>query len=246
MIGVQYFSLAAAPPESCAADYATPDVEIARDNATTIDQSLARRVPEFGRPTGPALLGAHTHMAKFRPIEETYGRMLFVVLVTNGNPTECQPATLAELEAMAQAAASRTPQVATYVIALGSLASEIVQVGAGEPSWYSIPGGNVADAVRSALLRVRFHPNQFACQGFDVPLLPNGQRIDPNRVVVEIDSAISGDSRVARVSSAAECAKNGGKGWYFSAADSRTTLELCQGTCDDMTGQIRISFGCLP
>jgi hypothetical protein len=246
-VGLQYFPLASAPPESCQADYSTPDVELAPlpDNATNIEQSLARHAPAFGRPTGPALLGAYARMAT-RALDPNAAYFQAVVLVTNGAPSECEPSTVADLQKQAETVPDGPRKVLTYTILLGSSAPPEPRVGLGEEKWFSIPGGDVAEAVRTALLRVLYPSFVGACESFDLPATSDGSKLDPGRIAVTLESYISGHLEVPRVSSASDCDRYGGRGWYLSRGDARTTIELCPGTCADEPGSFHVRFGCLP
>jgi hypothetical protein len=242
-LGLQFFPLNGTPT-TCQADYATPDVEIATlpENASNIEQSLAAHAPLVGagRPTGPALAGAHAHVVP----RTLPGHALSVGLITMGSPTECEPMSVAGLTAMADMAKNGTPRVWTTVIPLGAAPPDLARVGGGDPRLLSIPGGDVTKAVRAALFRVIQPPPPPEACAYDLPVLEYRYVLDLERTEVTISSFISGHERVPRVDSAADCDRTDGRGWYYDGADSRPTIQLCYRSCADGSSAVGIRFGC--
>lgn len=242
-LGLQYFP-STAGPDSCQADYATPDVDIAMlpGNAPSIEQSLAAHVPLVGagRPTGPALAGAIAHVAPLaRP-----GRAPAAALITIGSPTECEPGSIAGLAAIADAAKNGAPAVWTTVITLGGAPDDLARVGGGDPRFLSVPGGDVAKSVRDALVRMIHPPPPPGACAFDLPTIEYRYVLDLARTKVTIYSLIGGEEQVPRVESAADCDRNDGRGWYVDGDDTRQTIQLCYRSCADAGSSIDIRFGC--
>jgi hypothetical protein len=242
--GIQYFPSSDA--QSCQADYATPDVDIAMlaDNRAKIEQSLAAHAPlvEAGRPTGPALAGAIAHLSARVP---AFARVPVVVLITMGAPTECDPASVAGIAAMADAAGNASPRVSTTVITLGTAPLDLARVGGGDPEYFHISGGDVEEAVRVALLRVLFPPPRPEFCDYDLPVVESGYEMNPDRIEVFIKSFIvDGLEPVGRFATEADCDRNGGKGWYLKTMDASPTIQLCRRSCADSSNGVIMKYGC--
>src|SRR5207248_5782628 len=123
--------------------YAMPEVPMApidAAHAAAIKQSItahdftaaqAQAVEHSGTPTRPALAGAEQYATSWIAANPTHVGV--VLLATDGQPSTglCAPNKIADIAAVASAAAAGTPRITTYVIGIGAIASlnQIAQAG---------------------------------------------------------------------------------------------------------------------
>lgn len=227
---------------ACQADYVTPDVgmsSLSGPVTQAIEMQLSARAPAAGRPTGPALGGALSYL-RARDAVRLPGHSQAIALITRGEPDMCQPSTLADLERVGVTDGGLSPAL-VYTIALGASAENMAKLGYGDPELFYIPGGDVEQAVRNALIRIMF----LGAGTCSLMVPPTSQAPDFGKIVVTIDPVVGGHYDVPRVLSAADCERNGGKGWYAGTVDAAPSIVLCHTTCAD-PGEITLLFGCAP
>jgi hypothetical protein len=161
-----------------------------------------------------------------------------------GSPNECEPGSIAGLAAMADAAESAAPAIWTTVITLADAPPDLARVGGGDPRFLSVPGGDVAEGVREALMRVIHPPPPPGACEFNIPVVEYRYVLDLERTEVTIYSLIGGEERVPQLESAEDCDRNDGRGWYVDGADTKAVIRLCYRTCADAGSAIHIKFGC--
>lgn len=230
---------------ACGVDYSTPDIPFASlspQAAQSIETILMSRAPAFGRPTGPALEGAVAHM-QTRVSDQASGRIQAIALVTRGEPDMCIPSAIADLKSYMAAIDGAPVPASFYTIALGPEARNMTEIGLGDPKFFYVPGGDVEKAVGNALLRTLF-PDKARCSIL-FPQPPGIAPLDPDRIVVTLESYTAGQALVYRVLSAADCDRYDGRGWFLGSADASPTIELCPATCADMPGDLKLYVGCI-
>lgn len=243
--GIQYFPLGGVAPASCMADYATPAIEIGTipENAGDIIGTFAAHAPADFSPTGPALSGALQHMKAWATAHPA--RTAAVVLMTDGYPTECDPIGIADIAAIAQAAATAVPPVLTYVIGLDPSATDLDQIAGAGGTHHAYFTSGIAGEVERALGQI-VAPTRTPVCSFLIPAPPQGTTFDRRLVNVEVRDDTSGEtSTIYNVAGSAACAGVKGRGWYYDDADTATYIDLCPSACPaTATATIEILFGC--
>ncbi len=272
-VGIQYFGLGAPGIEDClVARYAQAEVPIAvlPGNAQAIVNSLGRHGPRSETPTAAALTGAIQYAKDW----QTKNPMIpvIVLLVTDGEPSvgisavdpvsTCFGSTqdIPSSVAAAQAGASGTPPIKTFVLGVGpSLANlDQIAVAGGTQKAYLISGTNVAQQVVNALNTIRGTISKTVTKTVTkvvpIPLdcewvmpAPSGSRDqDPTKVNVNF---LTGGAltQLGRVPSKEECA-NFQNGWFYDDPANPTKIIACPNTCDAIKastdGKIDILVGC--
>jgi len=242
---IQYFPLDGLAPASCTADYATPAIDIGTipENAGDIIGTFAAHTPNDFTPTGPALTGAIQHMKAWATAHPA--RHAAVVLMTDGYPTECDPLAIADIAAVAKAAATAVPPVLTFVIGLDPSATDLDQIASAGGTNHAYSTSGTAGEVQRALAQIAL-PQQAPVCSFLIPAFPSGYRFDRSLVNVYLRDATSGEREsIYLVTGSAECAGVGGGGWYYDDSDAGTSIELCPTACAATeTKSVNIVFGC--
>jgi len=168
-------------------------------------------------------------------------RKVAVVLVTDGEPAQCQGNSV---EAIAAAAAAVAGTIPTYVIGVGSLTSlhQIAQ-GGGTQAAFIV---SLADPqqTRTELLTAieEIRGRSISCD-LELPAPPAGKTLDPDKVRVEL--AGSGQAP-AELPFDATCAN--GQGWHYDDPANPQRILLCEGTCTsakaDVQARLDVVFGC--
>lgn len=89
-----------------------------------------------------------------------------------------------------------------------------------------------------------------------IPPSPEGEKLDPNRVnvnLVDVNLPDAAPLAMSYVGSAEECQSvtdTGAQAWYYDVADAPTKILACPATCDMVTTQtnmsVKVLFGCEP
>jgi len=241
-LGVQFFP-ADDVPDVCNAAYYTPAVPFSPlpQNQGPIARAMAGTQPSGGRPLGQALVGAVTYMETQLSAPSTTQKV--VVLVTGGPADECD---LTAGTNAAREGASNNPPVLTLVIGFGPQSDEldaIAKAGGTDHARY-LPRVDSEHAFAQTMLEaLGIDP------GCSFPLTPPvGGSFDPSLVGFRF-AHIGSDAWLEspRVKDAADCAPNGGEGWYFDDPATPMTLLLCPATCNEMLGaKAFVAYGCPP
>jgi hypothetical protein len=236
--------------------YATPAVPIAAlpGAAAALTASLAAHQPDGRTPTGPALSGAlqtaGAHAAA-APDHKTA-----VVLVTDGLPTECTPADIPGIAALAATGASASPAIPTFVIgvfgpteaATAGPNLDALAVAGGTSSAVVIDTSqDVTKALQAALNGIR--TTAVACT-YKIPPPVTGA-IDFHKVNVQVTAANGTVGTVGYVNGKASCDPTRG-GWYYDvdpqSGQTPTTIIACDATCaqlrNDAATRVDIVLGC--
>jgi len=239
-----------------AASYATPAVEVAPlpGAQAALVASLSAHTPDGLTPTAGALSGAITHAQALARANATH--RVAVVLATDGLPDECTPVDIPGLSAIAQAAATATPPISTFVIGVFAPAEQaqaqmnldaIAAAGGTKSSFVINTSQNVATQFVSALNAIR--TTGLSCQ-YAIPTPPDGGTLDFLSVNVEFTSGAGQAVTIGNVANQAACSATKG-GWYYDVdpnAGTPHTISICDPTCSqlraDTGGRVDILLGC--
>jgi von Willebrand factor type A domain len=243
-VGIQYFGLGTGTPSCNVAQYATPEVPITElpGAAPSLQASLAKHYPQSFTPTGPALQGALQYAQAWAAAHTE--RTTFVVLATDGYPTECDPQSMTGLGALAAAALNGTPRVFTFVVGIGSLwnlNAVAKDGGTREAMIISDTSANAGQELTSALLSIATAP--LACD-YPIPVPADGGTATVGKINVEFTPPSGGKQTLVYVPSAADCSKVSA-GWYYDNPSAPTRIMICPKTCTAFgTGTLDILLGC--
>jgi hypothetical protein len=200
-----------------------------------------------GTPTMPALQGALAYAKDFETRQDT-GRSAAVVLITDGNPTQCQdPLSRPAVAAAAEEAYRDEPSVRTFVVAIGPALDGLDQVAEG-------------GATREAFLFEQPDPNELLQAFKAIALSPLTCEFSPPEppdvnTVVDLDGVlmrITPDPEVPdevelvpRIQSAAECAQADHGGLYYDDPPAPQKIRVCPCTCARIgTGLVDMFYQC--
>jgi hypothetical protein len=231
--------------DSCtAADYAHAAVEIAPlpGVASAITASIAAHGPSTSTPTSAALQGAVDHAQAWASTHANDA--VAVVLATDGDPTECDT-NLANIDAIAAAAAMGTPKILTFVIGVGSSLASLNGIAAagGTASAFLVDtNANVNQQFLAAMNAIR--GAALGCK-YQIPTATGTPNYNEVNVVFTPGSGSS--QTFPYVMSAASCPANGAA-WYYDDPANPTQIILCPGACTavqgDAMGSVGIYLGC--
>jgi hypothetical protein len=233
-VGLQFFGT------SCdVATYATPKVPIAvlPGNAQPITAAFPI-LPFESTPTDPALRGAIQYARTWQTGHADH--KVVVLLVTDGEPTEC----LSTIPGVTQVAAegfAGTPSIPTYVLGLGLSLTNLHSIAmAGGTNQAFIVDPNSGTALAQAMNQIR--GSALPC---DYALPKN--TTDTKKVNVDFTPQGGMTTRLVHVGSASNCDPVKG-GWYYDNAQMPSRIIVCSQTCDmfkkDAKGRVDIVLGC--
>jgi hypothetical protein len=209
------------------------------DGAGTLASALGANAPQgtFGTPTEPALQGA---LAFAKTVEST-GKKTAVVLVTDGQPNDCN----SDVPGSAQAAGAGLPGIKTYVIGVGDSLGNLDQIAVGGGTAKAIivstttPSAISADFVK-ALGGIR--TEALSCE-YAMGQPPNGETLDINKVNVQFTPK---GGTVTTLDYSADC--SAGTGWRYDNPNTPTKILICPASCNTLLasaeGKVDIVFGC--
>jgi hypothetical protein len=242
-----------------AASYATPAVEVAPlpGAAPGLVASLNQHMPDGLTPTAGALSGAIAHAQALARANPTH--KVVVLLATDGLPSECDPADIAGVSALASAARAATPSISTYVIgvfapsemadAQTNLDALAAAGGTGSAFVVSTSNANVTQSFVNALNAVR--SSGLACQ-YSVPTSAgDGGQIDYFSINVQYTSGSGQTATIGNVKDRGSCSATQG-GWYYdvdpSTGATPQTISICETSCAalraDPAGRVDVLLGC--
>jgi hypothetical protein len=236
-------------PACDASAYVTPVVmPTPLPDATTFKEAIAKVDPpnEFGTPTLPAIVGTIQYAESLLAEDST--RKVAVVMVTDGEPTECKSNDSTKtnnIRNTAAAAAAVADHLPTYVIGVGekleSLKSIATGGGTGDAFIVSL---NDPEQTRTDLLDAinLIRGESISCE-LAIPAPPTGKTLDPNKVNVHFAGASGGDVSLRY---GAEC--TGQTQWRYDSAAAPTKILLCDDTCKTIKaepkGSLGVEFAC--
>jgi hypothetical protein len=227
--------------------YATPRVamgpidEVGSDLVSAIDDVN----PGGYTPTAPALTGALRYAAEWS--EEHTGRAMFVVLVSDGYPTQCSTLDISAIADIAEAAHRMEPYVRTYVVGVAADANlNSIALGGGTNEAFLVDEGNITEDFVDALRNVS--TKQLACE-YQIPPPPSGsQNVNFNEVQVVYTTGNGASSEeIPRVGRLEDCARAQNGGWYYDDPADPKQIRVCPCTCSRFqAGSVDIRLGCKP
>lgn len=236
-------------PACNASAYVAPEVApTPLPDATTFKDAIAKLDPpnEFGTPTFPAIVGTLEYAESL--LMEDSSRKVAVVMVTDGEPTECTSNDAAKtnnIKNTAAAAAAVADRLPTYVIGVGKeLASlKAIAEGGGTDDAFIVslvdPEQTRTDLLDAINL---IRGKSISCE-LPIPAPPAGKKLDPNKVNVHFKGAAGDDASLVY---GTEC--TGKTEWRYDDATKPTKILLCEDTCQsikaDPKGSLGVEFAC--
>jgi uncharacterized protein YegL len=233
---LQFFPLS--NNECNVAGYAAPAVAMrALPDSTSFATAMQSNSPGGQTPTLPALTGAIEYAQSVQ--KSNPANKVAVVLVTDGEPNDCN----STITAVASEAASASATVPTFVIGIGNTANLDTIAQAGGTTKATIVSTNSAQQTaqdfQTALNAIR--GLTLACE-YQIPPPPSGQTFDESKVNVVYTPANAGPQTLTYNQSC-----TGGTGWHYDDPKNPQKIILCQNTCDSVqqkSGKIDIVIGC--
>jgi uncharacterized protein YegL len=227
--------------ECSVAAYATPAVAMtALPDTASFAAVLDANSPGGGTPTLPAEQGAVQYAqsvaATLKP-----GEKIAIVLVTDGDPNDCN-STSANVAA---AAATVAATIKTYVIGVGTEVAKLDEIATGGGTAPHIQVNTTNAATTSADLRTaigKIKAAQLSCD-YTLPTPPAGKSIDVNAVNVNYTTG----GATTTLGYSADCSNAGG--WHYDSTTTPTKIIMCPTICstlqnDSSGGKVDIVFGC--
>jgi len=216
-------------------DYLTPVVPIGLlpGVAPQIATALTGQTLLRSTPTRPALEGSLSYARAEKMARAT--RDVAVVLVTDGQPTQCSNNSATAAATVARSFFTGSPSVRTYVLGIGPSVNNlnaIAQAGGTAPARL-IESGGEAELV-AAFNAIR--DNSITCE-YQIPMRP-GEPLDYTLVNIQIRVGINGQlMQVGKVTNLAACGAAGG--WFYDqpvppANPPPTKITLCPASCDPL------------
>ncbi len=276
-VALQYFPIAAGDCLT-GAGYDTPAVPMGTlpGHATAITTALDTHFPGAsgggGTPIEGALRGVTQFCAAFKtdPVANPQGEECVAVLITDGQPTQCNVFHDDLVKIAADAYANH--QVMTFAIGMAgadfTLLDRIGEAGHGDctpdpadPTWacnVSTGGTTFVDALNQIRNMVTTMVTRYdtvtelqtvalECE-WEIPAPPAEEAFNRDKVNVEFTpTGLDADKQMfGRVDSAAACRDN--LGWYYDDPNAPTRIIACEKTCETIqateTGKINILLGC--
>lgn len=202
------------------------------------------QTPSGGTPLAAALDGAILWAGQVLD-DNPYDRAV-VVLVTDGDPSDCQDE---QSYFVNQAQSAFTDRgILTFAIGLegsnASLMNAIANAG-GTGQGFFIGTDDFQNELIAALQAIR--ETAVACE-YQVPVQVDGGPVDPAEVnVLYTPSGASSAVTIGQVLDEASCSETAG-GWYYDNPLNPSTIIFCPATCDavqvDLEAEIELLFGC--
>jgi hypothetical protein len=220
-----------------AGDYAFPVVPIGiiPTVVPAISTGIGAQILTVGTPTTPALQGAHIYARK----QAQSGRLAAVVIVTDGQPRQCN-SSIETTAAVATQASGGNPSIKTYVLGVGPSLSDlnkIAEAGGTGRAYLVESGGEVEltaalDAIRTSALSCAY-------------VIPEKGRSTAEGGPAKVATRIGTNGTPAPVGQVANLAAcGGGGGWYYerppvngdgpNVDNAPTRVTLCPASCDGL------------
>jgi hypothetical protein len=236
-----------------ASAYGAPEVApTALPNATLFKAALDKLAPpnEWGTPTFPAIVGTLDYAESL--LAEDSARKVAVVMVTDGDPTQCTSKDADKnnnITNTAKAAAAKADHIPTYVIGVGkSLKSlDAIALGGGTEKAFIVSADDplqTPEQTQTQLLEAinQIRGNSISCE-LPMPSPPAGKKLDPNKVNVHFAGQGKPDTSLEY---GTEC--TGSAAWHYDDAAKPTKILLCDDTCKsvkaDPMGKLSVEFAC--
>ncbi len=250
-LGIQFFGNDALAREELNCDpanYANPMVPIGplSDTGPDIIAAVDAMGEELGglTPTMPALQGAIEYAAADAAITN---RTTVVLLVTDGQPTQCQdPVSVSDIADEA-ARGLAEQDVRTFVVGIGAGLFNLHRIAAagGTGEAFLIEEGDAAGQFRDAIMNIATTP--LSCE-FDIPEPTDPtEQVDYDLVQMVYRPAAGEPEEIPRLGTGANCGNSENGGWFFNSTSNPETIHLCACNCNRLgAGLIEVRLGCEP
>ncbi len=235
---IQYFcgSGNAAKCAAMTTAWTTPDVPLSPlPEPVLFAKSIDAQTFCSGTPTKAAADAAIGYAAA----QKKPGRKIVVVLVTDGEPTDC--GSVAQVEASVAVYAATIP---TYVIGVGKSLTNLngIASAGGTKAALLVDTSNPANTAKDFQDAVNLiRGSALSCE-YVIPAPPDGKTLDPNAVNVALTA---GGKPQETLKYDKDCA---GTGWHYDDPTDPKKVLLCGVTCDlvkgDPTAKVDVAFGC--
>ncbi len=247
------------PPSCDVADYRKLAVSFAAlpgsepQLTTAFGAQDPRAARTSGTPTGPAVLGALDQLSA--RLAASAGNKGALVVVTDGEPTLCDPVAIEAIAAPVAAARQASPPIATFIIGVftpeeiargaGNVVARLATAG-GTTEFVINPTDDLNRRLQDAFNQIRTLAVPCA---FTIPQ-PRTGVLDYGKVNVHV-TASARDEDLPYVRDAAGCDPTRG-GWYYDAdpatGGAPTRVQVCEASCKalegDETARVDLRFGC--
>lgn len=225
-------------------DYKILDVPIAPlpGNAFALTNALPADATAWGTPTYAGLKGVLAAATAYQDAHPKH--KVVVVLATDGDPTGCEGASILQIADLIKSARNYNG-VTTYVIGVeGSIIPNlnILAAAGGTGSAYDVT--NDINLFSAKMEEIR--NKALGCE-FEIPLPPDGEDLDPDKVNFSYTPAGMGDPKLLlRAKDLVDCAAD--PGWYYDSNSTPTKIILCPASCAtvqlDLSAEVDVLFGC--
>jgi hypothetical protein len=227
-------------------------------NAAAVVASLNAASTNGSTPTAGALNGVTTYCANYmgaNPDDVCVG-----VLISDGEPTRCDPQDATGLGNIAQAALTQSG-VRTFTVGMAeadfAVLNAIARAGDGDcdpaSPEFACDATAVRDALIAALQAIResittteIVKTPLPCE-WEIPDPPDGESFDRNLVNVQFQQGALEPQRVGHVASENDCSNFSG-GWYYDDPNAPNRVLVCPDTCAVLQSiedaRVDILFGC--
>jgi hypothetical protein len=243
--------------------YSTPLVDLTSlpvDANHQIIQDISNENFEGG--IGTHIEGALRGIAAYTAANETEGREMIGVLMTDGDPNGCEgdvPTLSTIISDHLAATGIRTfiigmngatnANLEQYAIAGGADPHDDFCDDVGPPCHYWNVGDGEGDAIADALQAIVEQVTPIPCE-YDVGSLspPVGEELDFNRVNVTLTDQNDVVTTIGRVQTEGECPA-GELAWYYDNPTSPQNILLCENACSEVSAQtggsrVNVVVGC--
>lgn len=200
-------------------------------------------------------------IAMYTAANQDMTRKTIGVLVTDGQPFNCEERDIAALGQIAADHYNATG-IATFIIGMtGAVADQLetIAANAGGPEhgpdfcdagddtchYWSVGDGNSA-AFTEALAQIQ--DSVFISCEYSIPIPQSGDQLNPELVQVTFDDGLGNVSPVPKVADVAAC-DTAATGWYYDNPAAPTSILLCPTDCSTVTdapsgAKVEILYGC--
>ena len=232
-----------AQPDDCnVSAYATPAVSMRfLPDATSFKTRIDAISPSGGTPTLPAMQGAIQYAQGLKAGLQP-GEKVVIVLVTDGDPNDCNSTP----ENVAAAAAAVAATIPTYVIGVGTGAANLntIATGGGTAPAIMVATSNPAQITADLLKAIGTIKAATLGCNYALPAPPSGKSLDKSAVNVNYTP---GGGALTTLPYSADCSNP--NGWHYDNPSVPSQIVMCPASCttlqgDKAGGAIDIVFGC--
>ncbi len=240
------FQFMSQPNDCDGTPYATPLIDLTALPVAASDPLIQDISDEdFAGGLGTHIEGALLGMAEFTAANETAGREMIGVLMTDGDPNGCEEdiATLRDIIADHFASTG----IRTFVIGMEGATDanleELGLAGGAEPHddwcgsvaapchYWNVEDGS-GDAIASALQAIIEQSAPLPCQyGVENLEPPAGETLDLGKVNVTLTDQNGSDTTIGQVPDQASCPSDQ-PAWYYDDPSAPNSVVLCDNACD--------------